>query len=81
MDSTPLHQEYVDKLTADGHAFWYSRRAALLSIVFFILVVQSISPVIPPFQSPDEDAHLKRAYLLAKGEIFYPLAMAAQERN
>jgi uncharacterized membrane protein len=39
-------------------------------ILTLFLVVESISFVIPPLQSPDESNHLARAYLLSKGEIF-----------
>ena len=35
----------------------------LFSICFFV------SSLIPPFQSPDEGAHIKRAYLLARGQF------------
>ena len=40
----------------------------LVAILF--LIVQSISYLTPPFQSPDEFHHLDRAYLLSKGEVF-----------
>jgi uncharacterized membrane protein len=42
-------------------------------VIFLILALFGIgvffSSLIPPFQSPDEHAHLKRAYLLSKGRI------------
>lgn len=38
--------------------------AALLFLVCFL-----ISAVVPPFQSPDEWDHLKRAYLLTRGQV------------
>ena len=50
--------------------WWYSRCAATISLFFLFLLVQSISYLIAPFQSPDEFNHLKRAYLLSKGEVF-----------
>jgi uncharacterized membrane protein len=40
---------------------------ALLAALFF--VAQSVSYLIAPFQSPDEFSHVKRAYLLSKGQI------------
>ena len=39
-------------------------------LAFLLLLVQAMSYLIPPFQSPDEFNHLKRAYLLSKGDIF-----------
>jgi uncharacterized membrane protein len=50
--------------------FWYSKQAVISWLAFLFLLVQSISILIPPFQSPDEFYHLKRAYLLSKGEVF-----------
>jgi uncharacterized membrane protein len=44
------------------YAFW------LVLIVF--LMSLAISALTPSFQSPDEDAHLKRAYLLGHGHIW-----------
>lgn len=44
------------------YAFW------LVLIVFLISL--AISALTPSFQSPDEDAHLKRAYLLGHGHIW-----------
>lgn len=44
------------------YAFW------LVLIVF--LMSLAISVLTPSFQSPDEDAHLKRAYLLGHGHIW-----------
>ncbi|MFQ9923483.1 MAG: DUF2142 domain-containing protein [Beduini sp.] len=44
-----------------------SRQFVFLSLIFgFILMV-----VIPPFQSPDEDSHFKKAYVISRGD-FYP---------
>jgi uncharacterized membrane protein len=36
---------------------------------FFVLSVFTLSLIIPPFQSPDEFEHIKRAYLLTTGNI------------
>jgi hypothetical protein len=49
--------------------FWYSRNEIIVLLVFLLLLVNSLSCLIPPFQSPDEFNHLKRAYLLSKGEV------------
>jgi len=43
--------------------------AAGFAIVLFCLCFV-ISQLIPPFQSPDEDVHVKRAYLLGHGQIW-----------
>ena len=43
--------------------------AAGFTIVLFCLCL-AISQLIPPFQSPDEDVHVKRAYLLGHGQIW-----------
>jgi len=43
--------------------------AAGFAIVLFCLCF-AISQLIPPFQSPDEDVHVKRAYLLGHGQIW-----------
>jgi len=50
--------------------FWYSKRQIKIGLLFLFFFVASISFFIPPLQSPDEPAHLSRAYLLSKGEIF-----------
>jgi uncharacterized membrane protein len=39
------------------------------AIVLFCLCF-ALSQLIPPFQSPDEDVHVKRAYLLGHGQIW-----------
>ena len=44
------------------YAFW------LVLIVFLMSLV--IGALTPSFQSPDEDAHLKRAYLLSHSHIW-----------
>lgn len=49
---------------------WYSQKQLFLFFLVFFCVVSVISLWIPPLQSPDEPNHLKRAYLLSKGEIF-----------
>ena len=43
--------------------------AAGFAIVLFCLCF-AISTLIPPFQSPDEDVHVKRAYLLGHGQVW-----------
>ena len=43
--------------------------AAVIMAAVLLLTVQVFSNLIPPLQSPDEPAHLERAYLLSKGEI------------
>jgi len=43
--------------------------AAGFAIVLFCLCF-AVSALIPPFQSPDEDVHVKRAYLLGHGQIW-----------
>ena len=43
--------------------------AAGFAIVLFCLCF-AVSQLIPPFQSPDEDVHVKRAYLLGHGQIW-----------
>jgi uncharacterized membrane protein len=49
---------------------WYTNKQ-LLIVLFLLFVTTSLtSLLIPPLQSPDEPNHLKRAYLLSKGEIF-----------
>ena len=53
----------------DSVKFWYSRRSVVAFIVALFLVVQGLSYLIPPFQSPDEFYHLKRAYLLSEGTV------------
>lgn len=49
--------------------FWYSRKQALLFIVSLFLLASVFGSLIPPFQSPDEFNHLKRAYLLPRGIV------------
>ena len=49
--------------------FWYSPRSAVAFLAALFLLVQSLSSLIPPFQSPDEIYHLKRAYLLSVGTV------------
>ena len=46
--------------------FWYSRKQALLLVAGLFLLVRLFGILTPPFQSPDEFNHLKRAYLLSK---------------
>ena len=44
-------------------------KPAVYTISIFLLLCTFISTLIPPFQSPDEFDHIKRAYLLSKGTI------------
>ena len=60
----------VRKNTMCDVNFWYSRNAVLSFLASLFLIVLCISYLIPPFQSPDEFNHLKRAYLLSKGDVF-----------
>ena len=53
-----------------GLHFWYQKSTLLILLASLFVVVQALSCVIPPFQSPDESFHLGRAYLLSKGRIF-----------
>lgn len=66
----PTSNEALVARRANPTSFWYSRWMASVTVLLLFLVVQSVSFLIPPFQSPDEPAHLARAYLLSKGEIF-----------
>jgi len=61
------------KATVQGHhtspQFWYTRRAAIIGIAILFVAVEWISVLVPPLQSPDETAHLARAYMVSKGDI------------
>lgn len=49
---------------------WKNRgRESLWLVSILFAVGLFLSAIIPPFQSPDEPAHIERAYLLAKGVI------------
>lgn len=56
-------------------AFFEDKPCSLVSgnnplIILLIIVILSLfSALIPPFQSPDEFDHIKRAYLLGKGQL------------
>lgn len=52
----------MQKLFIENQHFQILLLVVVLALVF--------SAVTPPFQSPDEPAHLQRAYLLTKGRIF-----------
>lgn len=52
--------------TADSNV----RNASGAFLILLIIVVLPISALVPPFQSPDEFNHIKRAYLLSKGHVF-----------
>jgi len=47
-----------------------NKNVAKIYIALLFVVVQCISYLTPPFQSPDEYAHVYRAYLLSQGDIF-----------
>ena len=42
------------------------KRFICLSIFFGMLFIL----LMPPFQSPDEDSHFKKAYVIAEGNVF-----------
>lgn len=46
-----------------------SNRVSLWVILLILVVGSFFSALVPPFQSPDEFDHIKRAYLLSKGTI------------
>lgn len=46
-----------------------ANRSSLWLIAVLVVVCTFFSALIPPFQSPDEGAHIERAYLLSKGTI------------
>ena len=50
--------------------YWYTSRALRIGLLGLFLITLAVSVLIPPMQSPDEPAHLNRAYLLSKGIIF-----------
>jgi len=62
--------DYFSGEIADKMNFWYSKKMVVCGLAVLFLIVLSVSYLIPPFQSPDEFNHIKRAYLLSKGEIF-----------
>ncbi|ACE84215.1 DUF2142 domain-containing protein [Cellvibrio japonicus] len=47
----------------------HSSSNVLLMVILFVVSTIFLSSLIPPFQSPDEQDHLKRAYLLSQGRI------------
>lgn len=69
-DGSSLEQRLIFPEKSGIDPFWYSARAAVAGTLFLFLLVQALSCLIPPFQSPDEPAHIERAYRLAKGTIF-----------
>jgi uncharacterized membrane protein len=50
------------KRSATPHALF------LVLVLFFVGLI--VSFLTPPFQSPDEDMHIKRAYLLSQGQVW-----------
>jgi hypothetical protein len=59
----------VSLVDTDSVKFWYSRRSVVAFLVGLFLIVHALSYLVPPFQSPDEFYHLKRAYLLSEGTV------------
>src|SRR6185295_8305915 len=53
----------------DKIQFWYSKEQAMALLAGLFLIVRLFGELTPPFQSPDEFNHIKRAYLLSKGVI------------
>lgn len=49
--------------------FWYSKKQALWLVAALLFLATLFGILTPPFQSPDEFNHLKRAYLLSRGTI------------
>src|SRR5688500_16538896 len=45
-------------------------QATAAFLLLLLIVVLILSRLVPPFQSPDEFNHLKRAYLLSRGQVF-----------
>ena len=70
MDGTLTQEQPLRSETIHRVACWYSRRSALPLVLGLFLIVQFLTCLIPPLQSPDEAYHLERAYLLSKGQIF-----------
>ena len=57
-----------------GVSFWTGSRLAsrTVSVVFWMLALlaaMGLSRLIPPIQSPDEDSHIGRAYLISQGDL------------
>mgnify|MGYP000072583915 FL=1 len=42
------------------------KKFVYIAIIFGLIIMV----LTPPFQSPDEDSHFKKAYVLSKGNIF-----------
>lgn len=67
------HNENMNTHIASFHAIrtrsirLLNRRTQLIACLIFIGTM--LSSIIPPFQSPDEFDHIKRAYVLSKGEL------------
>jgi uncharacterized membrane protein len=68
-----LHNENMNTHIATSHSIrtrssrLLNRRTQLIACLIFIGTM--LSSIIPPFQSPDEFDHIKRAYLLSKGQL------------
>ena len=48
---------------------WYSPNQALMMVAALFVLASLFGSQVPPFQSPDEFNHVKRAYLLSHGHI------------
>ena len=46
--------------------FSIEKKYIYISLVFGLLFVF----IVPPFQSPDEDSHFKKAYQVSKGHLY-----------
>lgn len=66
----PVVAGHLVETSFHNGTFWYSRWSALGIVFVLFVIAQTVSPLIPPFQSDNESEHLKRAYLFSKGELF-----------
>ena len=51
-----------------------SKKFVYIAVIFGVL----LTILIPPFQSPDEDSHFKKAFVMAEGR-FYPEVQKGQQ--
>lgn len=66
---TSDNQGNLEKAVPPFAAFWYSRWQAFIFILGLFFLIRVFGGLTPPFQSPDEFNHLKRAYLLSKAVL------------
>ena len=52
----------------------YLKKFVYIAVIFGVL----LTILIPPFQSPDEDSHFKKAFVMAEGR-FYPEVQKGQQ--